>query len=149
MSEPEYKLVPIEPSQVQLFAMQGELPEHQYTYGATVLARAMYSAALEFAPSPPQDQRDEDAQEIKRLRAAWDSSHQQAMENGAKYKQAEEALRVAREALEFYADPDNCNEDGFYVEPAIIADSFYEFHNENGRKATEALRQIKELMGEK
>lgn len=78
--------------------------------------------------STPQDPRDEAEATIKRLKAAWDSSHQQAMDNGAKYKKAMEALRAAREALDFY---DN------------LPDTQFNF------KANKAIRKIKELMEEK
>ena len=82
----------------------------------------------EAATSPPKDPRDEDVQEIKRLQAAWNSAFNQAMENGAKYQQAMNVLRVAREALE-----------------QIDGNFFPDYRH----IAREALRQIKELMGEK
>ena len=90
MSEPKYKLVPVEPTSAMLREL-GFSPINE--------RRAMYLAMLAAATSPPQDPRDE-------------------------------ALRVAREALEYYAVL------------CVIKPEF-------GAPANEALRQIKELMGEK
>ena len=101
------------------------------------------------APSPPQDPRDEDVQEIKRLQAAWNSAFNQAMENGAKYQQAMNVLRVAREAINALMEYLPRKrwvggiENGHYVyekgPKAILAIE----------KGEDAIHKIKELMGEK
>ena len=103
MSEPKYKLVPVEPTDSMCFqgrVLLSAYPEGKGTWTSVGDAKECYRNMVAATPSPSQDPRDEDAQYVKRLKAAWDSAHQQAMENGAKYKQAMEALRVAREALE-------------------------------------------------
>lgn len=93
--------------------------------------------------SPTKDPSDEDSREIKRLQAAWDSAFKQAMENGSKYQQAMTALKVAREALE---------EAIGHLEWIGYGDSYERGCANESKlpgKLDNAIRKIKELMGEK
>ena len=128
MSEPKYKLVPVEANHDIVYAMAGEDGENWDQWMPPKHYEALYRVGVAAAPSPPQDP-------AQTPEWPWDffpEDHSTWDKCRNIYLAQTEALRVAREALDVLTD-------GTDATPFEVAQKI-------GRKA---IRKIKELMGEK